>query len=450
MKTKEQNSSKGAFSCIYDFNRKYVDTTKSKVKIRVKPLSGDKGFTIYLDWYEGSEKVTDTDGKSKVKTLHKYCFDFPGAGRLYLVKCGRYDTQEREMNDQAWGAAVAYRNRCLENLMKGLPAFITKSELKSQKEEVISQKEELDSQNDFFAFVKILIKSGKTPKVYNVATMHLLNYEFLKQGRLKDFEKFRSSARLPFASITPEYVANFIKYLRTAKSYRKNAAGEGKPLTLNTAKQIQSYLSMLLIKAVEYGRLEKNPITDKDNKKKKIKGKEVITNVQYLTKEEVQALIDKECRREVLKNAFLFCCFTGLRFSDVTKLTWNNVDGSVLRYKQQKTNGKVVTGIPDVAKRFLPEFAGDKNALLFNIHYTYQISRDLQQWMESAGIKKRIRFHSSRHTCAVLLLDSGANMYLTSKMLGHASMRTTERFYADIIDKRKEEAAENLNKYLNF
>lgn len=440
MKTKEQNSSKGAFSCIYDFNRKYVDTTKSKVKIRVKPLSGDKGFTIYLDWYEGSEKVTDTDGKSKVKTLHKYCFDFPGAGRLYLVKCGRYDTQEREMNDQAWGAAVAYRNRCLENLMKGLPAFITKSEL--------------DSQDNFIAFARQEQRKEEgrvASDNFNVAIMHLLNYEFMKQGKFKDFTKFcefcEKNPLIPFSRITPTYVTNFIEYLRTARSYRKNADGVGKPLSANTAKQIQSYFNTLLNRAVANKdvNLTENPFKHVTNVLKPVK-----PEIQYLTKEEVQALIDKDCRREVLKNAFLFSCFTGLRFSDVTKLTWNNVDGSVLRYKQQKTNEKVVTGIPDVAKRFLPEFAGDKNALLFNIHYTYQISRDLQQWMESAGIKKRIRFHSSRHTCAVLLLDSGANMYLTSQMLGHASMRTTERYYADIIDKRKEEAAENLNKYLNF
>ena len=358
------------------------------------------------------------------------------------------------MNDQAWVAAVAYRNRCLENLMKGQPAFITKSELKSQKEEVISQKEELDRQNNFIAFARKEQKKEEgrvASDNFNVAIMHLLNYEFMKQGKFKDFTKFcefcEKNPLIPFARITPTYVTNFIEYLRTARSYRKNADGVGKPLSANTAKQIQSYFNALLNRAVadKDVNLTENPFKHVTNKLKPEK-----TGIQYLTKEEVQALIDKDCRREVLKNAFLFCCFTGLRFSDVTKLTWNNVDGSMLRYKQQKTDEDVVTGIPGVAKRFLPEFAGDKNALLFNIHYTYQISRDLQQWMESAGIKKRIRFHSSRHTCAVLLLDSGADMYLTSKMLGHASMRTTERYYADIPDKRKEEAAENLNKYLNF
>ena len=438
MKTKEQNSAKDAVSCIYDFNRKYVDTSKSKVKIRVKPLSGDKGFTIYLDWYEGCEKVVDADGKSRVKTIHKYCFDFPGSGRLYLVRCGRYDTSAKEANDLAWSAALAYRNRCVENLMKGLPAFITKADL--------------DSQDDFFAFARKERErqGGKdTPNGnnFNLALKHLMNFEYLMQGQRTDFQKFCDSATLPFTRMTPGYITNFLEYLKTAKSYRKNAAGESKSLSANTARQIQSIMNTLLNSAVKD---EKINLADNPFKYVTKKLKPGKTEIQYLTKEEVQALISKSCRRDDLKNAFLFSCFTGLRFSDVTRLTWKNVDGNVLRYKQKKTNDEVVTAMPDLARRFLPEFAGDMNALLFNIKYTYQISRDLQQWVESAGIKKRIRFHCSRHTCAVLLLDSGANMYLTSKMLGHASMRTTEKFYADIIDKRKEEAAENLNKYLNF
>lgn len=438
MKTKEQNSARDAVSCIYDFNRKYVDSSKSKVKVRVKPLSNDKGFTIYLDWYEGCETVVDANGKSKVKTNHKYCFDFPDAGRLYLVRCGRYDTNEKEANDKAWNTAVAYRNRCVENLRKGLPAFITKSEL--------------DSQEDFLTFAKEQVKKegGKDDpngNNFNLVINHLTNYEFLKQSKYTDFKKFCEVARIPFTRITSAYITNFLEYLKTAKSYRKNAAGESKCLSANTSRQIQSLLNTLLNRAVtdESINLAENPF------KSVLKRLPVVkTKKHFLTRQEVQLLIATDCKQKMLKDAFLFCCFTGLRFSDVTKLTWNNFDGNKLTFTQKKTKDEVKTSMPDEAKRFLPEFTGDKDAVLFPIKYNYQISRHLQKWMEAAGINKKIRFHSSRHTCAVLLLDSGANMYVTSKMLGHASMKTTEDFYADVIDERIEEAAANMNKYFNF
>ena len=67
----------------------------------------------------------------------------------------------------------------------------------------------------------------------------------------------------------------------------------------------------------------------------------------------------------------------------------------------------------------------------------------LKQWLQSAGIKKKITFHSFRHTFAVLQIAAGASIYTVSRMLGHKHVASTER-YADLVDSIKRETIKNI------
>lgn len=64
---------------------------------------------------------------------------------------------------------------------------------------------------------------------------------------------------------------------------------------------------------------------------------------------------------------------------------------------------------------------------------------NLKNWAEKAGVKKNVTFHTARHSCAVLLLTLGADIYTVSKILGHRSVRSTQ-VYAKIVDKKKDDA----------
>ena len=68
--------------------------------------------------------------------------------------------------------------------------------------------------------------------------------------------------------------------------------------------------------------------------------------------------------------------------------------------------------------------------------------------MEAAGIKKKITFHCARHTFATMMLTLGADIYTTSKLLGHTDIATTE-IYAKIIDKKKDEAVGLIDKFFD-
>ena len=149
----------------------------------------------------------------------------------------------------------------------------------------------------------------------------------------------------------------------------------------------------------------------------------------YLTQEEISSAKEAVCDNETLKKAFLFSCLTGLRFSDVSKLTWGNVTFTQGRYyidfRQLKT--KYLQDIPitqdavalmgDRLKNDVKVFAGLK--------YSSNLSIQLKQWMLRANISKTITFHCARHTYAHLILTNGIDIYTLSKMLGHKNLKTT-------------------------
>ncbi len=175
--------------------------------------------------------------------------------------------------------------------------------------------------------------------------------------------------------------------------------------------------------------------------------KQVDTNREYLTFEEVKLLINTECRYEVLKRAFLFSCLTGLRWSDVHNLKWKDVrdiDGTPhIVFTQKKTKNAEVLPISLNAIELIGDKGDDNDRVFIGLRYSAYFNTALLVWVVNAGIKKHITFHCARHTNAVLLLNNGVDIYVVSKMLGHKELKTTS-IYAKVMNKTKIEAVEKL------
>lgn len=165
---------------------------------------------------------------------------------------------------------------------------------------------------------------------------------------------------------------------------------------------------------------------------------------EYLTFNEVQDLANTECKYEVLKRAFLFSCFTGLRWSDINTMTWSEVrdedDSYRINFRQEKTDGVEYLYISKQARDLLGERKGNMNRVFIGLKYSAVYNNAIVLWCNKAGISKHITFHSARHTHAVILLENGADIYTVSKRLGHREIRTTA-IYAKIVDERMKEAA---------
>ena len=181
--------------------------------------------------------------------------------------------------------------------------------------------------------------------------------------------------------------------------------------------------------------------------------KQAEPNREYLTFEEVQKLAETESPYAILKNAFLFSCLTGIRWSDIQRMTWANLRfvekrGYELSFRQQKTRGMEYLPISQQAVDLLGERGQNADRLFIGLKYSSYINTGIVKWMQLAGIQKKISFHCARHTHAVLLLENGADIYTVSKMLGHRELKTTQ-IYAKVVDSKKIEAV-NLIPQLKF
>ena len=165
----------------------------------------------------------------------------------------------------------------------------------------------------------------------------------------------------------------------------------------------------------------------------------------YLEIDEVKKLIEPPCNDEQIKMAFLFACFCGLRLSDVKDMKWKDIKfdadgGAVVSKVQVKTRQSIVVPLSANALMWLPDRGKAKdNEPVYDLPTHFTINRSVKKWAKDAQIEKNVTFHLSRHTFATTLLTLGADIYTTSKLLGHKNLRTTQ-IYAEVVSKKKAEA----------
>lgn len=263
---------------------------------------------------------------------------------------------------------------------------------------------------------------------------------------LNTVEKYLASINrrhISLDDIDADFCRGYVKFLRSFPNSRYTKDLSKAPtISANTASSYFALFSTCMNNAVKAGILRENPVNKLDPRER-LQRKE--GRKEYLTIEEVKLLMNTDCYRPVVKQAFLFACFTGLRLSDIYALTPRHIvtapDGytQYISIEMKKTERPVTIPLSQEAWRWLPEAKGD-DVPFFDLPTTATvIGRALRMWAETAGIRKHLSFHVSRHTFGTMMLTLGADIYTTSKLMGHTNIKTTE-IYAKIVDKKKEEA----------
>lgn len=261
---------------------------------------------------------------------------------------------------------------------------------------------------------------------------------------LKHLRAYDNNVRLTFADITPQWVQGFKDYL----DGRASAWNETRQQRLapNTKFNYFRRLKSCLRHAVEDKIIPVDPSLKVEN----FKAEE--SSRMYLTIEEVQRLVQTDCGYRNIRAAFLFSCLTGLRRSDIVKLTWGEVhhQGEFARiiFRQKKTSGQEYLDITPQAAELLGERGKDTDKV-FVLPAFYSTNRVVQEWVLRAGINKKITFHCARHTFATMMLDLGTDIYTVSKLLGHRELSTTQ-IYAKVLDKSKQKAVSNIPNILHI
>ncbi|MFT5725357.1 MAG: integrase [Bacteroidia bacterium] len=254
---------------------------------------------------------------------------------------------------------------------------------------------------------------------------------------LKYIESFTEGV-LKFADLNERVLEDLKEYLLTTKSNKSDKT----TLSQNSAVSYFNKVKAALKQAYKDGIIQ----TDLNSKVKPIKTAE--TRREYLTMEELNKLVKTPCNNDLLKRAALFSALTGLRFSDIQKMTWRELEyvenqGWYLNFDQKKTKGVEVLPISDQAYNLLGEPKESQTKVFEGLKYSAYGNKHLFQWIGAAGITKDITFHCFRHTYATLQLHSGTDIYTVSKMLGHKDLKTTQ-IYAKIVDQAKREAADKI------
>ncbi|MBR6043579.1 MAG: site-specific integrase [Paludibacteraceae bacterium] len=170
----------------------------------------------------------------------------------------------------------------------------------------------------------------------------------------------------------------------------------------------------------------------------------------FLTENELKAFaaVETEGAAKEVQAAFLFSCLCGLRYSDISRLTADNItatgEGLKLNITTQKTGKQISFTLSGTAAAIVSDRLTTRAGGLFSLPSTPTLEIHVKRIAERAGISgKNVTFHTARHTFATLLLSKGADIYTISEMLAHSNIRTTQ-IYAKIVDAKKDAAAKLL------
>lgn len=286
---------------------------------------------------------------------------------------------------------------------------------------------------------------SNTAETYKTTATHLRRYIAANyQGR-----------GITLEGIDKDFCTGFIEYLKGTKKAGVTKNGlvvhkGGANLSENTCDLYYSTFVAAINDAYKKGIITTNPAAFVEESEKP---RPLPIERDYLTAEELRRLAATECPNDQVKAAFLFSCFCGLRLGDIEALTWGEIHQEGENWKvetrMQKTQRIIYLPLSNEALKFLPE-RGEKGPqdLVFSLPKRVTTEADIRTWVARSGIEKRITFHCARHTFATLLLTLGADLYTTSKLLGHSSVQTTQ-VYAAIIDEKKQETANLTNGILD-
>ena len=248
---------------------------------------------------------------------------------------------------------------------------------------------------------------------------------------------FTKDKPLPFAQIDMHLIESFRDFLLKAP----RGGNKSGTISQNTA---STYFTLFKA-ALHQAFIDSYFDVDIAAKVKGISGVE--SRREYLTIEELNKLAATPCEYPMLKKAAFFSALTGLRYSDIRKMTWKelSVEGDHYRinFTQRKTGGVEYMPISEQAYLICGEPAEPDRLVFEGLQDPSWINRLVKKWIEAAGIKKHITFHCFRHSYATNQLTEGTDLYTVSKMLGHTNIRTTQ-IYAKVVDSKKEEAAQAI------
>ena len=218
------------------------------------------------------------------------------------------------------------------------------------------------------------------------------------------------------------------------------------------------WLSRLMFRAVSQGIIRCNPFENAKYEKEDRK-------IRFLQKGEVMKLMamkmnDREA--EQVRLMFVFSCFTGMAISDIENLKYKHIqtaaDGQrYIRKERQKTKVEFIVPLHPIAEAIISHCRNEQerneehltvkekgDSLVFQPHCSRSVmGKNLSIVGKACGIRQRLSYHMARHTFGTMCLSAGIPIESIAKMMGHASISSTQ-IYAQVTDKKISEDMDRL------
>jgi site-specific recombinase XerD len=260
---------------------------------------------------------------------------------------------------------------------------------------------------DYFDYVMSKHSNKSTVRLYKCVKKHFINY---------------AGENMLMSQIDKRVCFGFMEYLP------KNVAKSGR-LYLSKFKTV-------LNRAINEEILSDMPYLRKMNLKQNSATREM------LDINEIELIYKTPTDEPDYINAFVFSCFTGLRFIDLYNLKHCDIVDGKVKIIQQKTDSFLEVKLGSVALEIL-EKQGAGTGKVFNLKDYFKWNTVIKEHVKKAGITRNITGHCARHSFASLLIENDVDILTVSKLMGHSDVKTTQ-IYTHILDKRKEEAIDKL------
>ena len=249
-------------------------------------------------------------------------------------------------------------------------------------------------------------------------------------NHVTSFLKFKyNKSDIELIELQYQFITDFEHYLKTEKSCNHNS-------TLKYIKMFRRVIN----DAVKNDLIIKDPFG-------KYSSKFIEVKRGFLTEEELNTLINKIFaiqRLDLVRDIFVFSCFTGLAYVDVQKLTTNDIkkdEEGELWVMTERTKTETESNIPllpkalEIIEKYKDYPSTEKKGKLLPVISNQKINAYLKEIATLCGIEKNLTFHLARHTFATYALNKDVPIESVSKMMGNKSIRTTQ-IYAKVLNKK--------------
>ena len=362
-----------------------------KLEKRIRGKKGEERVYMFTSIFYGY--VTDNDGKRKAKRERK------SMGISYDLKPTTLFAKRERKETLALAEKILFQR---EKEFQSNKAGLGKSYL---------------AETNFFEFIENHLNNTKMS----------LNNRNGYENVVSKLKAYRGSYII-INQVDYDYCKGFAQFLITGLKK------DGNSLSSSTINSYFKKLTIICKELVQKGILTENPALGVKLPKSIHKRKEV------LSKEEIRAIIETDCRLDTLKNYFIFSCFTGLDNATCRRLYWRDyvIQDGVHKLLIKRGKNQKIYGFP-ISKDAIDwlsklERKADDDKIFIGLTYGGHQNNLLLFWLKDAGINKHITPHCARHSFCYHFYKATKDLFTVMNVMAHKDVSTTQRYLRDLFN----------------